>query len=487
MRTEENFNMTELGTRYWGSFLIAAALCIVLQIIARATSSSNSSANTANGGLNSTAAATTARFTTFQANYLAVFLLAMFSDWLQGPYVYELYVSYGFNQQQIAELFVCGFGSSMIVGTFVGGLADSLGRKNMCIMYCVCYIIACFTKLVPEYWTLMLGRFLSGVSTSLLFSVFESWMVCEHFKQGFDASLLGDTFSYATFGNGLVAVIAGLIANTAAESYGFVAPFVVAIMPLSVVAILVATTWNENYGNQQLSYLASLSKGFDLVKSDPKIAALGMAQSCFEGAMYTFVFMWTPALKSDEEKAIEAGDSKDTTGVETTSQYLGLIFAVFMVCVMIGSSVFKIYAVRKENLYKIPIVLHSIALLCMVMITMFMEVKWIVYTMFLVFEATVGLFYPAYGVIKSEKIPEDIRSGVMNIFRIPLNAFVVLLLLKIKLLSSTSVFMVCAVTHALALVCYCYFYQQTEKTEVKGGYVRAATEEPTSDVKDASV
>ena len=115
------------------------------------------------------------------------------------------------------------------MGTFVGGLADKVGRKFMCIMYVVTYIAACCTKLVPEYWTLMLGRFLSGVSTSLLFSVFESWMVCEHMKQGFDGALLGDTFSLATFGNGLVAVVAGLVANTAAESGGFVAPFMVPI------------------------------------------------------------------------------------------------------------------------------------------------------------------------------------------------------------------------------------------------------------------
>ena len=121
---------------------------------------------------------TNEKFTSFQRNYLLVFMLAMFADWLQGPYVYELYVSYGFSTQQIAELFVCGFGSSMVVGTYIGGLADKWGRKNMCILYSICYIIACFTKLVPEYWTLMLGRFLSGISTSLLFSVFESWMVC---------------------------------------------------------------------------------------------------------------------------------------------------------------------------------------------------------------------------------------------------------------------------------------------------------------------
>jgi len=48
---------------------------------------------------------------------------------------------------------------------------------------------------------------------------------------------------------------------------------------------------------------------------------------------------------------------------------------------------------------------------------MFLETKIIVYMMFLVFETSVGVFYPAYGVIKSEKIPEEIRSAVMNIFR----------------------------------------------------------------------
>ena len=97
-------------------------------------------------------------------------------------------------------------------------------------------------------------------------------MVCEHFKQGFDASLLGDTFAYATFGNGLVAVIAGLIANTAADAYGYVAPFVVAIVPLTAVAGAVFFTWPENYGNQQLNFAASLQKGFKLISSDSRIA-----------------------------------------------------------------------------------------------------------------------------------------------------------------------------------------------------------------------
>jgi len=445
--------MGDMQVRYWGSFMVVSLLCIVLQFVTRASKSKT------------TLSSSNVRFQGFQINYLIVFLLAMFSDWLQGPYVYELYVSYGFSQSEIAELFVCGFGSSMVVGTFVGSLADTMGRKSMCIIYSVCYIAACFTKLVPNYWVLMLGRFLSGISTSLLFSVFESWMVCEHFKQGYEGIMLNDTFAYATIGNGLVAVVAGLVANIAASYFGFVAPFVVAILPLALVAVLIFSTWSENYGNQQLSSLSSLWKGFELVRTDSKIAALGLSQSCFEGAMYTFVFMWTPALKTDAELTQGQGEhgheaAATTSDIESTSQYLGLIFAVFMVCVMVGSSIFKYLSLRKEFLYKIPIILHSVALFSMITITLFFENKFVVYTMFLLFEMCVGMFYPSYGVIKSDKIPEDIRSAVMNIFRIPLNAFVVLLLLKISKMSSMIVFSICALTHGLALLSYLFFYSK---------------------------
>ncbi|CAN0066184.1 unnamed protein product, partial [Hapterophycus canaliculatus] len=37
---------------------------------------------------------------------------------------------------------------------------------------------------VPDMRLLLLGRVLGGISTSLLFTAFESWMVSEHRKQG---------------------------------------------------------------------------------------------------------------------------------------------------------------------------------------------------------------------------------------------------------------------------------------------------------------
>jgi hypothetical protein len=189
--------------------------------------------------------------------------------------------------------------------------------------------------------------------------------------------------------------------------------------------------------------------------------------------MYTFVFMWTPALKSVEETQAEAAGTASIG--ETTSSYLGLIFAVFMVCVMIGSSCFKLFSARREMLYKIPLYMHATAFAAMACVALFLEHKLIVYTAFLVFEGTVGVFYPSYGVIKSEKIPEDIRSAVMNIFRIPLNAFVVLLLLKIKFLSSRIVFSICALAHGAAFLCYLYFYSSSRTADKAGVLTRIAT------------
>jgi Na+/melibiose symporter-like transporter len=78
--------------------------------------------------------------------YLAVYLLATLSDWLQGAYVYALYDDYGYSQHDIAVLFVAGFGSSMIFGTFVGGMADKGGRRTFVLLYCLVYGASCITK-----------------------------------------------------------------------------------------------------------------------------------------------------------------------------------------------------------------------------------------------------------------------------------------------------------------------------------------------------
>jgi predicted MFS family arabinose efflux permease len=83
--------------------------------------------------------------------YLAVYLLATLSDWLQGPYLYALYSEYGVSQHEIVVLFVAGFGSSMVFGSFIGGMADWGGRRLFVIIFALVYASSCVTKRKYKY------------------------------------------------------------------------------------------------------------------------------------------------------------------------------------------------------------------------------------------------------------------------------------------------------------------------------------------------
>ena len=97
---------------------------------------------------------------------------------------------------------MAGFASSVIFGTMTGPMADILGRKKVALSFCVLYSFCCLTKLSSEFYMLLIGRLFGGISTSMLFSTFESWYVYEHTEHGFPSEWIGITFSTATLWNG---------------------------------------------------------------------------------------------------------------------------------------------------------------------------------------------------------------------------------------------------------------------------------------------
>lgn len=78
--------------------------------------------------------------------YLVVYLTATMADWLQGPFVYALYASYGYDQQGIAVLFVAAFASSLVLGTLVAFWADWVGRRRFVVLFAVLYAASCATQ-----------------------------------------------------------------------------------------------------------------------------------------------------------------------------------------------------------------------------------------------------------------------------------------------------------------------------------------------------
>ncbi|GJP56872.1 hypothetical protein CLOM_g15918 [Closterium sp. NIES-68] len=398
---------------------------------------------------------TSSAFEAFKNNYLVVYCLMMAGDWLQGPYVYALYQHYGYDQGDIGRLFIAGFGSSMIFGTIVGSLADKHGRRNASIIYCITYILSCFTKHSPQYGVLMVGRVLGGIATSLLFSAFESWLVAEHFKRGYEAQWLSVTFSKAIFlGNGLVAIVAGLIANTLVTdlSLGPVAPFDAAAVLLAIGMAVIMYTWPENYGDasENKGLATQFKTALTAITSDEKIALLGAIQSLFEGSMYTFVFLWTPALSPNNQRIPH-----------------GFIFATFMLSSMIGSSLASRLMARQNlrvELYmQIVFSVASVSLLVPILNFVFIEPSppegggitaggQFQLVGFCLFEVCVGIFWPSIMKMRSQYIPEESRATIMNFFRIPLNIFVCVVLYNVSAFPMTAMFGMCSFFLAIAAI-----------------------------------
>ncbi|KAJ6867995.1 molybdate-anion transporter-like [Populus alba x Populus x berolinensis] len=398
---------------------------------------------------------TSPAFNSFKNNYLVVYSLMMAGDWLQGPYVYFLYTTYGFGKGEIGQLFIAGFGSSMLFGTIVRSLADKQGRRRACVTYCITYILSCITKHSPQYRVLMIGRVLGGIATSLLFSSFESWLVAEHNKRGFDQQWLSLTFSKAIFlGNGLVAILAGLFGNFLVDTFqlGPVAPFDAAACFLAIGMAVILSSWTENYGDpsENKDLIAQFRGAAVAIASDEKIALLGAIQSLFEGSMYTFVFLWTPALSPNDEEIPH-----------------GFIFATFMLASMLGSSIASRLMAhsspRVESYMQIVFIVSSASLLLPI-VTSFLvapsKVKGGGISLagclqmlgFCTFEACVGIFWPSIMKMRSQYIPEEARSTIMNFFRIPLNIFVCVVLYNVNAFPITVMFGMCSIFLVVASI-----------------------------------
>jgi len=237
-------------------------------------------------------------------------------------------------EEVVAALFMTGFLSGAISASFTGKLADRHGRKLACLCFCVLYSLSCLSLLTDGIAILFLGRVLGGISTTLMYSVFESWMVTEFNKifPGEPGSTLSGIFSLMTTLNTVVAIFAGVVAEWATDMTGTEkAPFMTAVACLMLAFWAIWNTWGENYGEnaeEKLSILDIEAKqsapksvlrlfieGKKLCSHsvkmlqvadqflDKRLSALGITSCFFEGSMYIFIFFKFPALKLSHKLA----------------------------------------------------------------------------------------------------------------------------------------------------------------------------------------
>lgn len=284
---------------------------------------------------------------------------------------------------------------------------------------------------------------------------------------------LASTFAISSWGNGVMGCSAGLVAQVSADYGGDIGPFQVAIA-LTVVALIIILSWEENYGGfgekiecvdavdgpcaaarvvveaeadrlaaeaeeeaaaaandkakkgdqptptkeapaqpvtlKQSSILTDLVASARFCVSCKPVLYLGLSQAVFEGAVYTFVFMWSKVLEHSLKTRVP----------------VGLVMTSFMLSMTIGGMfsafILPFFPGGVEGLSVFTYVVAAAAMCVPVFCFQFEYI----FASFLVMEASVGIFYSCGGMLRSKYYPEQQQSSIMNVFRVPLNLLVML-------------------------------------------------------------
>lgn len=139
------------------------------------------------------------------------------------------------------------------------------GRKRLCQVFCITYTLTCACITLPFLPVLFVGRLLGGVSTSILYSAFESWVVSSSNNLALPQADLSGILGRATLLNGFVAAGAGVFSNwLVGSTNSFASPFIASGALLVLGFFVIGGLWTENYGGADVSTTADGSGIFQL-------------------------------------------------------------------------------------------------------------------------------------------------------------------------------------------------------------------------------
>ena len=226
-----------------------------------------------------------------------------------------------------------------------------------------------------------------------------------------------------------MAILAGIVAQVLEDRFGHIGPFQGAVA-LTALALLLVLGWEENYGetkdsdHTESSLYHQFTEGWKVTLQDSRVWKIGLTQALSEGAMYTFVFMWVPTLLSMDPPG----------GVPT-----GCVFSSLMIAITMGGMLFPVMQsfvgnmINKQNvsevtaslIYMMASISMAIPALCLSAAVDIGSCFQNILVAFVVVECCVGLFNPVAGTLRSKYVPDALQGGILNIFRLPLNAIVV--------------------------------------------------------------
>jgi hypothetical protein len=185
--------------------------------------------------------------------------------------------------------------------------------------------------------------------------------------------------------------------------------------------------WDENKPNAEstTSFGTSFNDALkELKKRD--VLSIGIIESLYQAVLNIYLFAWTPILQSSTDKGIN----------------VGFIFTCFVITMILGTTFYEIFMIYLRCPYYL-----SISLALLLEVIFFLLVAYVdQFLTRLIFLALIngitGFYNPLNSIIKSRILVEQHRALLMSIFRIPLNGYVIIVLVCIRYMGPFEVFII---------------------------------------------
>ena len=137
-----------------------------------------------------------------------------------------------------------------------------------------------------------------------------------------------------------------------------------------------------------------------------------------------------------------------------------------MACCMFGSTLFGLKP-KKTHLESFSTILLSIASASMIVATVSINATdgglWELITAYFIYEACVGVYFPAIGTLRGKFLPDTHRSIIMTLFGVPLNCLVVSVFLFQHKLGSQGALFIASIALVIATICMFILYRIERK------------------------
>lgn len=213
-------------------------------------------------------------------------------------------------------------------------------------------------------------------------------------------------------------------------------------------------TWNENdmskikekcdktKAEHSNSLWGKMVLGLEYIKEDKPLLCVGMIESCFKISLVLFMFVWTPLLE----------------GVAHTYIHPGSVFVCFMLARLVGSDLFEgVKKTLKVNSYMLSIFITLTGTLSF-FVEYYIPNFLIIFVMLIYFDGLSGLLFPLMSSLKSQMIPEKLRTVIMTFFRMPINVFCILTLCFSSYITTYQICLICFFIMAISTVANIWLY-----------------------------